>query len=320
MIIVTGGLGFIGSNIIHALNSRGVTDITVVDDFTDGHKFINIADAQVADYVDRYDFITRVRRETGVSGNIDAIIHQGACSDTTEWNGQLMMEQNFQYSKELFHFSSRHHIPFIYASSASVYGNGRIFKEEPCFEKPLNVYGYSKTLFDYYIRSHTTPGHSQVVGLRYFNVYGPREQHKGRMASVAFHLRQQLLSQGIIQLFAGSDGYGPGEQRRDFIYVEDVVQVILWFLDHPAVSGIFNVGTGRSQSFNEVAQAVLHACGSGELRYIPFPEHLKNHYQSFTEADITRLREAGYDGTFRPVETGVRAYMEWLASFSSNAA
>lgn len=313
MIIVTGGLGFIGSNIVHALNARGVTDIIVVDDFTDGTKFVNIADADIADYLDKEEFLARVRRDQRFHGTVEAILHQGACSATTEWNGKLMMENNFDYSKELFHYASRHSIPFIYASSASVYGSGTVFVEDPRFEQPLNVYAYSKTLFDRYVRRHATPGHGgQVVGLRYFNVYGPREQHKGGMASVALHLRNQLLAGGNVRLFAGSDGYGPGEQRRDFVYVEDVVEVILWLLEHPEVSGIFNVGTGRSQSFNEVAQAVLHAFGHGEVQYIPFPEHLQGRYQSFTEADLSRLRTAGYEGIFRPVEAGVAAYMRWL--------
>lgn len=312
MIIVTGGLGFIGSNIIHALNARSVTDIIVVDDFTDGTKFANVSDAQVADYFDKDDFLARVKQGQRFNGKVDALLHQGACSATTEWNGKLVMENNFTYSKELFHYADQHRIPFIYASSASVYGNGTTFIEDPRFESPINVYAYSKTLFDQYVRRHVVSGQSQVVGLRYFNVYGPREQHKGGMASVAFHLRNQLLSEGVVHLFEGSDGYGPGEQRRDFIHVEDVVDVILWFLDHPAISDIFNVGTGRSQSFNEVAQAVLTAFGYGELQYIPFPEHLKGRYQSFTEADITRLRSAGYDRTFRTVESGVLDYVKWL--------
>jgi len=314
VIIVTGGLGFIGSNIIHSLNARGVTDIILVDDFTDGTKFANVSDAQVADYLDKDEFLAGVKHGQRFNGKVDALLHQGACSATTEWNGKLVMDNNFTYSKELIHYTGQQGIPFIYASSASVYGSGTTFTEDPRFERPMNVYAYSKTLFDQYVRRHIVSGQSQVVGLRYFNVYGPREQHKGGMASVAFHLRNQLLSKGVVDLFEGSDGYGPGEQRRDFIYVEDVVDVILWFLEHPEISGIFNVGTGKSQSFNEVAQAVLKAFGYGALQYIPFPEHLKGRYQSFTAADITRLREAGYDGIFRSVEFGVLDYMKWLGT------
>ncbi|MGD9950220.1 MAG: ADP-glyceromanno-heptose 6-epimerase [Desulfobulbus sp.] len=320
MIIVTGGLGFIGSNIVHGLNKRGREDIIVVDDFTDGTKFANIADARIADYLDKDEFIALIRqRQPPCNGEVEALIHQGACSSTTEWNGKMVMENNFTYSKELFHYANRSRIPFIYASSASVYGNGQIFCEDPQFERPINAYAYSKTLFDQYVRRHIPSLQTQVVGLRYFNVYGPREQHKGSMASVAFHLRDQLLADGVVRLFEGSGGYGHGEQRRDFIHVEDVVDVILWLFDHADVSGIFNVGTGKSQSFNEVAHAVLKALGQGKLEYIPFPEQLKGRYQSFTEADISRLRAAGYTGGFRNVETGVLQYMQWLASSAPGA-
>jgi ADP-L-glycero-D-manno-heptose 6-epimerase len=312
VIIVTGGLGFIGSNIVHGLNARGVTDIIVVDDFTDGTKFVNIADAQIADYLDKERFLALVQKNERFAGSVTAIVHQGACSATTEWDGKMMMENNYDYSRELLHYADRFALPFIYASSASVYGNGTVFGEEPRFEHPLNVYAYSKTLFDRYVRRHLVPGCSQIVGLRYFNVYGPREQHKGGMASVALHLRNQLVAEGIVRLFEGSDGYGPGEQRRDFISVDDVVEVVLWFLEHPEMSGIFNVGTGRSHSFNEVALAVLEAFGHGELRYISFPEQLRGRYQSFTEADISRLRAAGYTKAFRPVASGVAEYMRWL--------
>jgi len=318
MIIVTGGLGFIGSNIVHALNQRGRTNVVVVDDFTDGTKFVNIAEARIADYLDKDDFLAQVRQGQLADGTVEAIIHQGACSATTEWNGKLVMDNNFASSKELFHFALRARIPFIYASSASVYGSGPTFIEEPQYERPLNVYAYSKTLFDRYVRQHEAQWGSQVVGLRYFNVYGPREQHKGAMASVAYHLRNQLLSEGVVRLFEGSEGYEHGEQRRDFIHVGDVVDVILWLLDHGEVSGIFNVGTGRSQSFNEVAMAVLKAFGRCTLEYIPFPEHLKGRYQSFTEADISRLRDAGYGGTFRDVATGVGDYMRWLTDPTAN--
>lgn len=312
MIIVTGGAGFIGSNVVHTLNSRGRDDILVVDDLTDGTKFANIADARLCDYLDRGEFLDRVRSGDSFGERIEAIIHQGACSTTTEWDGRYMMDNNYSYSKHLLHYCLERGIPFLYASSAATYGGGQVFREEPRFEKPLNVYGYSKALFDQYVRRILPQAASQVAGFRYFNVYGPREQHKGSMASVAFHLRNQLLENGVVKLFEGCDGYGDGEQRRDFVYVGDVVDVNLWFLDHPEVSGIFNVGTGRSQTFNDVARAVLTAHEDGELRYIPFPEHLKGRYQSFTEADLTRLREAGFDGAFLSVEEGVARYMDWL--------
>ncbi len=311
MIIVTGGLGFIGSNIVHILNQEGREDIIVVDDFTDGTKFVNVADARIADYMEKEEFLKKI-----IGGQepiaITAILHQGACSSTTEWDGKFMMANNYRYSKELLHYCLERRIPFLYASSASVYGGGRHFSEEPRYERPLNVYGYSKTLFDQYVRRLLPMAASQVAGFRYFNVYGPREQHKGTMASVAFHLHNQLLAGDEVRLFEGCGGYGNGEQRRDFVYVEDVVRVLLWFLEHPERSGIFNVGTGKSQSFNDVAQAVLKSHGRGILRYIPFPEHLKGRYQSFTEADISRLRQAGYTAPFRPVEEGVAQYIDWL--------
>jgi ADP-L-glycero-D-manno-heptose 6-epimerase len=311
MIIVTGGAGFIGSNIVQALNDRGRDDLMVVDDLTDGTKFINIADARLADYLDKREFLQRIQAGDDFGG-VEAVIHQGACSTTTEWDGRYMLENNYACSKELLHYCLARRIPFIYASSAATYGGGSVFREEPQYERPLNVYGYTKALFDQYVRRQLLRAQSQVAGFRYFNVYGPREQHKGSMASVAFHLNNQLMAEGIIKLFEGCDGYGDGEQRRDFVFVGDVVDVNLWFLDNPGVSGIYNVGTGRSQSFNDVAGAVLKGHGRGELRYIPFPEHLKGRYQSFTEADLTRLRAAGYEGSFLTVEEGVARYMEWL--------
>lgn len=310
MMIVTGGAGFIGSNILQGLNARGIDDILVVDDLTDGTKFKNMVDARIADYMDKDDFLDSLLGGDFEESSIEAVFHQGACSSTTEWDGQFMMENNYEYSKTLLHFCQAHQIPFIYASSASVYGGGSVFKEDLANEAPLNVYGYSKFLFDQYVRAQTLT--SQVVGLRYFNVYGPREQHKGSMASVAFHLNNQLLEKGEIKLFAGCDGYGDGEQVRDFIYVEDVVGVNLWFLDHPEVSGIFNCGTGKSQPFNDVANAVLDYHQKGSLSYIPFPDHLVGHYQSFTEADLTALRAIGCQHVFKTVDEGVKAYMAYL--------
>ncbi|MDH4276420.1 MAG: ADP-glyceromanno-heptose 6-epimerase [Gammaproteobacteria bacterium] len=311
MIIVTGGAGFIGSNIVKTLNTRGRNDIIVVDDLTDGTKFKNIADCEIADYLDKDDFLNRVTQGAGLPGSIDAIFHEGACSSTTEWNGQLMMRVNFDYSKALLHFCLNNKIAYIYASSASVYGAGTTFKESREFEQPLNVYGYSKFLFDQYVR-RLNPKDTQVCGLRYFNVYGPREAHKGSMSSVAFHMNNQIHAEGVLKLFAGCDGYADGEQRRDFIHVDDVVAVNLWLMENPQVSGIFNLGTGRAQSFNDVARAVLAWHKHGELRYIPFPDHLKGRYQSFTQADIGALRAAGYDKPFLSVEQGVAAYMAWL--------
>lgn len=313
MIIVTGAAGFIGSNLVHALNRRGLTDVVAVDDLTDGTKFRNLADATLADYYDKRDFLDAVRQERDF-GAVEAVFHQGACSDTTEWDGRYMLDNNYTYSKRLLEYCLARRIPFLYASSAAVYGAGRDFRETPEAERPLNVYGYSKLLFDQYVRKRLSTAESQVAGFRYFNVYGPREQHKGGMASVAFHLSNQILSAGKAKLFEGSDGFGDGEQRRDFIHVDDAVAVNLWCQSHPAVSGIFNVGTGASAPFNDVAQAVIDYHERGQIEYIRFPENLEGRYQSFTEADIGALRAAGYDQSFMPVAEGVRAYMEWLNS------
>lgn len=312
MIIVTGGAGFIGSNIVKALNARGRTDILVVDNLSSGVKFKNLADCEIADYMDKEDFIAQVAAGGKFGAKVEAVFHEGACSSTTEWDGRYMMRNNYDYSKTLLNYCLEKQASYIYASSASVYGAGRVFKEIREHEEPLNVYGYSKFLFDQYVRRILPAAKSQIVGFRYFNVYGPREQHKGSMASVAFHLNTQVRDTGQVKLFEGCDGYGHGEQRRDFIYVGDAVDVNLWFLDHPEKSGIFNVGTGRSQPFNDIARAVIAWHGRGELEYVPFPDHLRGRYQSFTEADISALRAAGYDKPFKTVEQGVELYMERL--------
>jgi len=312
MIVVTGGAGFIGSNLVRGLNQRGIADVLVVDDLSDGRKFRNIVDCTIRDYRDKEDFLNDILTEKYQPKDIQAIFHQGACSSTTEWDGRMMMKNNYEYSKILLHFCLKNRIPFIYASSAAVYGANETFSEDPVNELPLNVYGYSKCQFDRYRRRILSDDHSQVVGLRYFNVYGPGEQHKGSMASVAFHFNNQIKEAGKVKLFKGTDGYGDGEQRRDFVFIDDVVAVNLWFLDNPKQSGIFNVGTGRSQTFNEVAQAVIAWHGRGEIEYVPFPDHLKGCYQSFTEADISALRRAGFKQDFHDVASGVKAYLDRL--------
>ncbi len=317
MIIVTGGAGFIGSNIVHGLNARGYTDILVVDDLSDGRKCLNLADVDIRDYMDKDDFLARLQGGDNF-GAVEAVFHQGACSSTTEWDGRFVMKVNYEYTKAVLAWCVARKIPLIYASSASVYGMGPNFREQREFEQPLNMYAYSKFLFDCHLRPQLAGLQSPVVGLRYFNVYGPREQHKGNMASVAFHFNKQLEESGRVRLFEGSDGYGPGEQRRDFIHVDDIVAVNLWLLDTPRVSGIYNLGTGRAQSFNEVARAAIkwyRAQGEegGGIDYIPFPDHLRGRYQSFTEADMGALRAAGYDRPFMDVEAGVPRYLDWLA-------
>lgn len=305
MIVVTGGAGFIGSNIVKGLNDLGHKDILVVDDLTDGTKFSNLADLDIADYMDKDEFIAEII--SGENLDIEVIFHQGACSSTTEWDGKFMMENNYNYSKDLLHYCLDFDIPFLYASSAATYG-GRSdnFIEERSYEKPLNVYGYSKFLFDQYVREILPQANSQICGFRYFNVYGPRENHKGSMASVAFHLNEQINKGEKPKLFTGSDNF-----RRDFIYVGDVVEVNLWFWKNN-VSGIFNCGTGRAESFQSVADAVLNYHQKGEIDYIPFPEHLKRRYQSFTQADLTKFRKTGCPIEFKTVAQGTTEYMKWL--------
>ncbi len=325
MIIVTGAAGFIGSNIVRGLNRRGITSILAVDDLTDGDKFVNLVGAQIADYMHKDDFRRRVL--DGSLPAVRAVFHQGACSDTTERDGRFMMDNNYRVTLELFEYCQAHKVPFMYASSAAVYGAGPVYVESLENERPLNVYGYSKFLFDQVVRARSASLTAQVVGLRYFNVYGPQEQHKGRMASVAFHNMNQFLAEGYVRLFGGWDGYADGGQMRDFISVHDVVDVNLHFLDHPETSGIFNCGTGRAQPFNDVAAAVVNAMRAtqgktalplddlvkqGLLRYDSFPDDLKGRYQSYTQADVTALRQAGFTAPMRDVETGVSEYVHQL--------
>jgi ADP-L-glycero-D-manno-heptose 6-epimerase len=325
--VVTGACGFIGANLVKALNERGIVDIIAVDNLTHADKFRNLADCEIADFLDKHEFLDLV--ENGeLDGGVEAILHQGACSDTMETDGRYMMANNYRFSLALLDFCAEQEAPFLYASSASVYGGGGVFREEREFESPLNVYGYSKFLFDQVVRRRLPGADSQVAGFRYFNVYGPREQHKGRMASVAFHHFNQYRASGRVRLFEGYGGYGNGEQRRDFVYVGDVVKVNMDFLESRA-SGIFNLGTGRAQSFNELAAATVNACralegkpalavgelvAQGIIEYIPFPEALKGKYQSFTEADLSRNCALPATGrNFATVEEGVAEYVGWLA-------
>lgn len=309
MIIVTGGAGMIGSGLVQALNAAGERDILVVDDLTDGTKFRNLVDADIADYLDRDVFLARIERGDALGAT--AIFHQGACSATTEWDGRMMMERNFAYSKAVFAYAQQYRIPLVYASSAAVYGGGRVFSEDRANERPLNVYGWSKKLFDDWVRNRLHDVVSPVVGLRYFNVYGPRENHKGSMASVAFHLFHQIQDGKNPKLFGAYDGVEPGKQSRDFIHVDDVAAVNLWAIS-AGVSGIFNCGTGRAEPFLEVANAMIAALDKGQVEFVDFPDHLKGRYQSYTQADLTRLRDAGYDRPFRAVADGTTKYARWL--------
>jgi ADP-L-glycero-D-manno-heptose 6-epimerase len=318
--VVTGAAGFIGSRLIAGLNRLGITDVVAVDNMDPADKFRNLAGCEIADYMDQADFLQGLR---DFGGDVAAVFHQGANSNTMETDGRHILANNYGYSKALLEWCLEEQVPLIYASSAAVYGAGPEFREERACERPLNIYGYSKFLFDQYVRRILAEANSQIAGLRYFNVYGPNEAHKGRMASVAYHAFHQFKAEGRVKLFVGSDGYGDGEQRRDFVHVDDVVAVNLWMLEHGGVSGIFNCGTGRAQTFNRLAMAVINAVNGtqltlhdavakGLIEYVPFPPQLEGKYQSFTEADLTKLRAAGYPGEFMDVEKGVAAYVKQL--------
>lgn len=324
--VVTGAAGFIGSNLVKALNERGENNIIAVDNLKNADKFRNLTDCEIADYMDKEDFLVHLR-DGYFDGLLAAVLHEGACSDTMETDGRYMMQNNYRYSLELLNYCQEEELPFLYASSASVYGAGPVFKENREHESPLNVYAYSKFLFDQIVRRRWNKRTAQIVGLRYFNVYGPREQHKGRMASVAFHFFNQFRADGYVKLFEGCDGYANGGQLRDFVSVEDVVRVNMHFLDHPDQSGIFNLGTGRAQSFNDVAVAVINTLRAEEgnpalsleqmqqqqlMRYIPFPEQLKGKYQSYTQADMEAMRAEGYKSDFLTVEEGVARYVSYM--------
>src|SRR5512143_1546651 len=321
--VVTGAAGFIGSNLVKALNERGEKNIIAVDNLKNADKFKNLTDCEIADYLDKEDFIGLLQ-DGSFDGTLAAVLHEGACSDTMETDGRYMMENNYRYSLEILNHCQSEDVPLLYASSASVYGGGGVFKESREFESPLNVYAYSKFLFDQVVRRRWATRTSQIVGFRYFNVYGQREQHKGRMASVAYHFFNQYRADGHVKLFEGCDGYANGGQLRDFVSVEDVARVNMHFLDHPDQSGIFNLGTGNAQSFNDVAVATINTlrAAKGEsrltleqmqqqqmIRYISFPEQLKGKYQSYTQADIAALREVGYSQPFLNVEEGTGRYV-----------
>ena len=318
--VVTGAAGFIGSKLVEGLNRRGISEIIAVDNLAQADKFKNLAGCEIADYIDQAELPVRLE---ALEGSVEAVLHQGACSDTMETDGRFMMDNNYAYSRRLLEWCQDEELPLLYASSAAVYGRGPEYREERACERPLNIYGYSKFLFDQLVRSRLPEASAQVVGLRYFNVYGPNEAHKGRMASVALHAYEQLHNEGRVKLFVGSDGYRDGDQRRDFVYVDDVVAVNLWFLERRGVSGIFNCGSGRAQTFNRLAVAVINAVhgtqatlhdvvAKGLIEYTPFPPQLLGKYQSFTEADLSRLRSAGYPGEFMAVEQGVSAYVKAL--------
>jgi ADP-L-glycero-D-manno-heptose 6-epimerase len=319
MIIVTGCNGFIGSNLVSQLNKLGFNNIIGVDDLSKKKNLINIEHCEIEGLLDIEEFESNYLLKDKSFNDVNQIFHQGACTNTMEWDAEYMMKNNFSFSQQLLDFAERNSVSFIYASSASVYGGGKKFEEIRENENPINLYAFSKYLFDQLVRQKVKANKIQIVGLRYFNVYGPNESHKGQMASVAYHLHQQLKEGNDVKLFEGSGGFGPGEQKRDFIYVDDVVKVNLWFMNNPDVSGIFNVGTGKSQTFNEVAKAVIEWHGKGSITYIPFPKELIDSYQSFTEANIDRLRQAGYQEDFLDVQSGIKLYLDELQNWPKNA-
>lgn len=313
MIIVTGGAGFIGSNIVKELNRRGRTDILIVDDLKDGQNYKNLRGLEFIDYQHKDDFLQSIEDDDFDGSDIDAVFHEGACSDTMEYDVNYMMKVNYEYSKSVLHFCLQHRIPFLYASSASTYGSGKHgFREGDECEDALNPYAFSKLAFDRYVRQVLPEAHSQIVGLKYFNVYGPQEHHKGKMASIFYQLYNQIKETGKVRLFKGIDGYGDGEQRRDFVYVKDVVKVNLWFWENHGPSGIYNCGTGHAHTYNEVGQAVIDALGEGHIEYREFPEILRGKYQNFTEADKMNLMDAGYNEGFHEMKEAVKEYCDFL--------
>jgi ADP-L-glycero-D-manno-heptose 6-epimerase len=332
--VVTGAAGFIGSNLVKALNARGETRILAVDDLSEGDKFRNLVDCDIAGYLDKDEFLIRLA-DGDFDDDIVSVLHQGACSDTMATDGRAMLADNYRYSVRLLEHCQDNDVPFLYASSAAVYGAGPAFREERACEVPLNVYGYSKALFDQYVRRMLPERTAQVAGFRYFNVYGAREGHKGRMASVVWHFFEQYRALRKVRLFEGSGGYAAGEQRRDFVSVEDVVRINLDFLDHPERSGIWNLGTGKAATFNAVAAATINACRAadgqpelpfaelhraGAIEYVGFPPELAERYQSFTEADLSQLRAAGYSAPLLSVEEGVPRYVRALLASSPASA
>jgi ADP-L-glycero-D-manno-heptose 6-epimerase len=302
MIILTGGAGFVGSNLLAELNAKGVTDVLVVD--RRGDNFSNLRDLKFSDFMLPAEF-ARALEYKSLPDRIEAIFHQGACADTTCTDGRYMIENNFTFSKSILHFALARKVPLVYASSAAVYGSSKAFAPSRENERPLNLYGLSKLAFDNHVRSVAAGFGSTVAGLRYFNVYGPRESHKGKMASMVYQLYRQLKTRGHARLFEGTDGYADGEQRRDFVFVNDIVRVNLALAEGPARSGVYNVGTGQARTFNDVAKIIIARLGSGSIEYVPFPESLAGKYQSFTQAELSSLRNAGYAESFSTLEDGI---------------
>jgi ADP-L-glycero-D-manno-heptose 6-epimerase len=311
MIVVTGGAGFIGGNLARSLAADGL-EVVVVDD--EDHR----APGRPLEHVDgivrwgQAEFRERVTTDPSALDDVDAVLHQGACSSTTEAREDFLDDNNTRYSSDVLRACSAAGVPMIYASSAAVYGPGPTFEESPAHDQPLNAYARSKARFDDEVRALGAQPPSQVVGLRYFNVYGPGERHKGVMASQVMQLADQVRTDGRARIFGAGEGAGPGGHRRDFIHVDDVVAVVRWFLEHPDRSGIFNCGTGESRTFGELASIVCDVLGRGTVEFVDFPPGLHGRYQSFTEADTTRLRGAGCTHRFCSLEDGIARYLAVL--------
>lgn len=331
MYIVTGGAGFIGSNLVHELNQHGITDILVVDNFADSRKLFNLHGARFVDYMDKKEFRRALEENALGIPRVSAIFHQGACSNTLVDDGVYMMDNNLTYSKVVLRYAIDKGAPLVYASTAAVYGLSGPGHFTPTLEneKPLNIYGFSKLTFDHYVRAEFSAGRipTTVVGLRYFNVYGPREQHKGRMASVIHHFTKQILDTGKVRLFEGSGGYGNGEQRRDFVFVRDLARLNMFFAQTgPYAPGladsgktyqaVVNAGSGRARTFNEVAKALMSVHGKAEVEYMPFPADLNARYQHFTQADLTGLRETGCNLEFTQLEEGIRETFQTMQAIA----
>jgi ADP-L-glycero-D-manno-heptose 6-epimerase len=310
VIVVTGGAGFIGGNLVADLVAGG-REVVVVDELrrasAEGRVPRGIRDA-----LDKDEFVTRLEAGDFDPPRCEAVVHLGACTDTTERDEGYLLRNNVQYSERLLAWALARRVPFLYASSAAVYGHGPWFVDVPGYEAPLSGYARSKWLFDQRVRAVLAAASSQVLGLRYFNVYGPGEAHKGAMASMVFRLHATCRAGGPVRLFGASHGWAAGEQRRDFVDVADAVAVARWFLERPDRSGIFNVGTGTSTSFNELARLVLSCCGGDVIEYVPMPPAVHEGYQSYTCADLSALRRVGYDTPFQPLAVTVPEYLRQL--------
>jgi ADP-L-glycero-D-manno-heptose 6-epimerase len=310
VIVVTGGAGFIGGNLVADLAAAGLS-VVVVDELPRA-----VAEGRVPggiqEAVDKDDFLGRIRSDAGVPGPLEGLVHLGAYTDTAERDEARLFRNNVEYAETLLRWALARRLPFVYASSAAVYGHGPTFVESPACEAPLNAYGRSKWLLDQTVRGLLATARAQVVGLRYFNVYGPGEAHKGAMASMAARLHAMGRRGEPLRLFGASEGWAAGEQRRDFVHVADAVAVTRWFLEHPERSGIFNVGTGTSTSFRELAELVVAHQGGGMIEYVSMPPAVRRAYQSYTCADLSALRGAGYAAAFHPVADKVPEYLRQL--------